>query len=167
MIDDIVRSGGHMTLGSRLKRLGERMQSDVARFMEEVGIGAQPSVPPLLAALYSKETLTIGELVEAVGVSQPGVTRSVGQLERAGLVEIRRTEADRRSKAVALTAEGRDVVARCRRDLWPYIEAAVADVCAGLDGPLLRQLDAIEDALAQKPLDRRAAEMRAMEREDV
>ena len=164
---DIVRRGGHMTLGSRLKRLGERMQSDVARFMEEIGIGAQPSVPPLLAALDSKESLTINELVEAVGISQPGVTRSVGQLERAGLVEIRRMAGDRRSKAVALTAKGRDIVARCRNDLWPYIEAAVADVCAGLDGPLLRQLDAIEDALAEKPLDRRAAEMRAMEREDA
>lgn len=164
---DIVRLGGHMTLGSRLKRLGERMQSDVARFMEEIGIGAQPSVPPLLAALDSKESLTINELVEAVGISQPGVTRSIGQLERAGLVEIRRMAGDRRSKAVALTAKGRDIVVRCRNDLWPYIEAAVADVCAGLDGPLLQQLEAIEDALAEKPLDRRAAEMRAMEREDV
>lgn len=164
---DIVRRGGHMTLGSRLKRLGERMQSDVARFMEEIGIGAQPSVPPLLAALDSKESLTINELVEAVGISQPGVTRSIGQLERAGLVEIRRMAGDRRSKAVALTEKGRDIVARCRNDLWPYIEAAVADVCAGLDGPLLQQLDAIESALAEKPLDRRAAEMRAMEQEDA
>jgi len=164
---DIVRRGGHMTLGSRLKRLGERMQGDVARFMEEVGIGGQPSVPPLLAALEGKESLTINELVEAVGISQPGVTRSIGQLERAGLVEIRRTQNDRRSKAVALTQKGRDLVGRCREELWPYIEAAVADVCAGLDGPLLNQLAAIEEALAEKPLDRRAAEMRAMERDDA
>ncbi|GAB4357297.1 MAG: hypothetical protein Kow0026_17530 [Oricola sp.] len=162
---DIVRRGGHMTLGSRLKRLGERMQSDVARFMGEIGIGAQPSVPPLLAVLDGKETLTISELVEAVGISQPGVTRSIGQLERAGLVEVRRLEGDRRSKAVALTDRGREVVTRCRQDLWPYVEAAVADLCAGLDGPLLRQLDAIEDALAEKPLDRRAAEMRALEQD--
>jgi DNA-binding MarR family transcriptional regulator len=164
---DIVRRGGHMTLGSRLKRLGERMQGDVARFMEEVGIGGQPSVPPLLAALEGKDSLTINELVEAVGISQPGVTRSIGQLERAGLVEIRRTQNDRRSKAVALTQKGRDLVGRCREELWPYIEAAVADVCAGLDGPLLNQLAAIEEALAEKPLDRRAAEMRAMERDDA
>jgi DNA-binding MarR family transcriptional regulator len=164
---DIVRRGGHMTLGSRLKRLGERMQGDVARFMEDVGIGGQPSVPPLLAALDGNESLTVSELVEAVGISQPGVTRSIGQLERAGLVEIRRARNDRRSKTVALTQKGRDLVGRCRAELWPYIEAAVADVCAGLDGPLLNQLEAIEVALAEKPLDRRAAEMRAMERDDA
>jgi len=164
---DIVRRGGHLTLGSRLKRIGERMQADVARFMEDAGIGAQPSVPPLLAALDGKHSLTISELVDAVGISQPGVTRSIGQLERAGLVAIERRQNDRRSKAVALTQKGRDLVARCRRDLWPYVEAAVADVCAGLDGPLLNQLEAIEDALAEKPLDRRASEMRAMERENA
>src|SRR5690554_4034276 len=124
---DILRQKGHLTLGSRLKRIGERMQADVARFMDEAGIAAQPSVPPMLAALDEDGPLTVNELAGALGISQPGVTRAIGQLERAGLVAVERKRSDRRSKAVALTREGRDLVARCRQELWPYVEAAVAD----------------------------------------
>jgi hypothetical protein len=41
------------------------------------------------------------------------------------------------------------------RQVWPRIENAVADLCGQLSGPLLDQLIAIEDGLADKPLDRR------------
>ena len=38
-----------------------------------------------------------------------------------------------------------------KRDVWPRIQEAVADLCADLDGPLLEQLAAIEDGLAAAP----------------
>ena len=72
MVDDIVEQLGHLALGTRLKRLGERMQAETTRFIEASGLPVPASQFPLLAALDRPGGLTVGELAEAVGVSQPG-----------------------------------------------------------------------------------------------
>ena len=155
-MDDAIGQGGLLFLGSRLKRLGERLQADVLRFNEAAGVPLQPSQAPVLAALDRHGPLTIGAIVEALGLSQPSVTRNVARLAELGLVEALRGR-DQRTRTVALTDAGRALMQRSRAELWPRIEAAVAGLCAGLSGPLLGQLAAIEVGLAERSLDRRAA----------
>jgi len=162
MVDDIVEQLGHLALGTRLKRLGERLQAETTRFIDARGLPVPASQFPLLAALDRQGGLTVGELAEAVGVSQPGVTRSVARLAEQGLITVTHESADRRRRSVQLTAAGDDVVARARADIWPHVEAAVVDICDGLDGPLLAQLAEIEARLDATPLDRRAAGRRDM-----
>jgi len=157
MPEDIIGQLGLLTLGSRLKRIGDRMQADVARFVEKSGLSIQPAQYPLLAAIDRNGPLTVSELVEAVGVSQPGVTRSLTRLVEMGLVESSRVHRDQRHRTIALTAAGRDAMERSKREIWPHIEAAVAELCAGLSAPLLGQLGRIEAALEHAPLDQRAA----------
>lgn len=156
MIDDLVRTQSHLFLGTRLKRLGERMQADVLRVIEQAGLPVQPGQYPILAALDHHGRLSVGELVEAIGVSQPGVTRNLSRLVIEGLVQAAPTGEDRRRKVVELTDQGRDLVARSRERVWPFVEAAVRDLCAPLQGSLPDQLDQIEDALSHRSLDRRA-----------
>ena len=104
---------------------------------------------------YIKQAKT-GELAEAVGITQPGVTRSVAQLVQAGLLETEQASDDQRRRIVSLTRQGQKLVASAKREVWPRIRAAVAELCENLDGPLLDQLAAIEDGLAEASLDRRA-----------
>lgn len=161
MREDVVSGRGHLFLGTRLKRIGDRMQGDVARIVEAAGLPIQPAQYPLLAALDRDGPLTVGELVEALGVSQPGVTRSIARLVETGLVEARREGRDQRHKTITLTAAGRAAMERSKREIWPRIEAAVVELCAGLSGPLLEQLGEIEAALDRAPLDERAARAKA------
>lgn len=161
MTEDIVRQLGHLALGTRLKRLGERLQAETTSFIEASGLALPASWFPLLAALDRTGGLTVGELAEAVGVSQPGVTRSVAKLVELGLVGVEaHGSADRRRRSVLLTAAGEDLVGRARDEVWPHVEAAVVDVCEGLEGPLLAQLAELEARLDRVPLDRRAAGLR-------
>jgi DNA-binding MarR family transcriptional regulator len=155
MIEDIVREAGYLTLGSRLKRIGERMQADVQRLCKIHGFDAQASLLPLLAALDKNGTLTVGELVRALGVTQPGVTRSVYLLAAQKLVEVKRAAKDQRCKSVSLTPQGQALVQQSKAELWPQVERAVAIICDGLEGGLLMQLDRLESELMQKPLDQR------------
>lgn len=157
MTDDIVRQLGHLTLGSRLRRIGEQLQADVSRLARAEGIDVPAPFFPMLTALNRAGTMTVGEIAESLGIAQPGVTRSLAQLESMGLVNSARNKTDQRRRMISLTARGADLVARSHKDLWPRVEAAVAELCAGLRGPLLAQLDALEDELARLPLDRRAA----------
>lgn len=158
---DILRARPHLFLGSRLKRLGERMQADVMVVIERAGLPVQPGQYPILAALDANGPLSVGALVEATGVSQPGVTRAIGKLVEAGLVENGPAAKDRRRRTLKLSAAGIDVVARSRTDVWPAVEASVRALCASLDGPLLAQLDAVERSLDVQPLHRRAAASRS------
>lgn len=157
MTQDIIRKLGHLCLGSRLKRIGDRMQADTLRFIESTGLPIQPAQYPLLAAMDLNGPMTVSELVDALGVSQPGVTRNITRLAALGLVDVRKVHRDQRQKTVALTKAGHQIMQRSKREIFPHIEGAVSELCAGLAGPLLQQLGAIEDALAHTPLDRRAA----------
>jgi DNA-binding MarR family transcriptional regulator len=70
----------------------------------------------LLDALDRGTARTVGELAEAAGVTPPTATRMLDVLEREGVVERGRDEADRRVVAITLTPAGRKRV-RARRSL--------------------------------------------------
>ncbi len=161
MIEDVVKELGYLTLGTRLKRLGERLQAQTQVVLEYESVDLPASHFPVLAALDRLGALSVGELTEAVGVSQPGVTRLLDKLVAEGLVSSAQLADDRRVRTVALTRSGRQLIARSKRTAWPMIEAAVADACAGPDAqPLLAALAALEAALAVAPLGVRAERLR-------
>lgn len=155
MTEDILQQLGPVFLGSRLKRLGERMQAGAARVITEAGLPVQPVHMPLLAALDT-QPMSINQLAAAIGISQPGVTRAVAQLTRLGLVQPNRT-ADQRQRVIALTQAGVATAEAARRKVWPQVERAVHMLCDGNPQVLLGQIAALERALADAPLDERAA----------
>lgn len=153
---DVIADGAETFLGSRLKRLAERMQGGASRFVGSLGMEVQPTHMGLLAAL-DRAPMTVGQLVDAVGTSQPGVTRGLGQLIELGLVESARGT-DQRSKTMRLTPAGAAAMVRIKLTVWPRLEQAVKSITDGLSGGFLDQIAAIEAALAEKPLELRAAE---------
>lgn len=155
MVSDLVRDFGLLTLGSRMRRIGERLQADTQRIIEESGLAVQASQYPLLAAIDREGPMTIGELALAVGISQPGITRTVAQLAQQGILQAETSPDDQRRRLIALTQEGSRLVEFSKRNVWPRIRAAVADLCADMGPSLLWQLTALEDGLAEKPLNRR------------
>lgn len=155
MVDDVIRTLGFLCLGTRMKRLGERLQADTQQIIENSGMAVLASQFPYLAAIDRLGPLTIGDLAEAMGVTQPAVTRTVLQLDAAGLTLSEPSPGDQRRKIVRLSDDGRTLVDTASRSVWPQVEAAVRDLCRDLDGPLLSQLAAVEDGLAKRPLAKR------------
>ena len=163
MIEDIVKELGYLALGTRLKRLGERLQAQSQFALERADIDLPASHFPLLAALDRLGTLNVGELTEAVGMSQPGVTRMLDKLAAEGLVQSTQSLADRRVRTIELTKSGRQLVSKAKRVVWPAVEAAVADACAGPARTLLPVLAALEEALKKSPLSARAERLESGE----
>ncbi|HEX4422902.1 MAG TPA: MarR family transcriptional regulator [Kofleriaceae bacterium] len=153
----MIRELGYLALGTRLRRLGERLQAETQRILDDHGLAIQAAQFPLLAAIDRLGPSTIGELAGAIGVSQPAATRAVGLLVEAELVASAIDRDDLRCRRVELAPRGRGLVDAGKRVVWPAIDAAVRDLCARRSGPLLDQLAAIEDGLAEVPLVRRAA----------
>lgn len=155
-MDDVVKELGLLTLGTRLKRLGERLQAQTQEILDAHGAGTPAAHQPALAAIDALGPLTVGDLALALGISQPGATRQLNQLQAAGLVQALQTSTDLRLRTVALTTLGREHVALARHRVWPAVEAAVASACEGHGASLLAMLDALEAALAEWPLPQRA-----------
>jgi DNA-binding MarR family transcriptional regulator len=66
-------------------------------------------------ALFTLERgeLSVGEISAALGLSLPATSRSVDGLAQRGFVVRRESTEDRRSKLVALTPQGREVIEAC------------------------------------------------------
>lgn len=153
MLQDVVASEGAVMLGSRLKRLAERLQAGAERIAVDCGLPTQPSQMPLLTALHRNGSLTVGDLAESAGISQPAVTRILTRLIELDLVEASRDARDQRTRTITLTDKGREAMEQATAVLWPRLRAAVAEVCD--PDAFLAQIAAIEDALATEPLERR------------
>lgn len=164
MPDDVVRELGHLSLGTRLKRIGERLQSQTQRVLDAHELRIQAAQFPFLAAIDRLGPMTVGDVAEAIGVTQPAATRALGQLEDEGLVEIAQARDDQRRKSVTLTKQGKRLVDIGKRDVWPLIDAAVKEACRKLSGSLLEQLAGLEDGLVDDPIDRRAARIHGRRR---
>lgn len=150
---DPIDSEGSVMMGSRLKRLAERLQAGAEAIGRDCGLPTQPAHMPLLNALWRNGPLRIGEAAEAMGVSQPAVTRLANQLSDLGLVTTEDDQADARARRLALTARGRDVMETARTALWPRVRAAMDELCDV--EALLKSVSQLEAALAERPLERR------------
>lgn len=74
-----------------------------------------PSQFPLLKLLEEKGEATVSEVAAYLGMSAAGATGLIDRLVKAGLVDRRRDEADRRLVFAALSAEGKSRLAQARR----------------------------------------------------
>jgi DNA-binding MarR family transcriptional regulator/N-acetylglutamate synthase-like GNAT family acetyltransferase len=152
-MNDVLAAEGAVMLGSRLKRLGERFQAGAERIAADCGLPTQPSQMPLLTALYRRGPMTVGDAVQALGISQPAVTRMLSRLTELGLIKTSRDARDQRSRVVSLSDQGIEAMELATTVLWPRLQAAVDEVC---DAPaMLDLIAATERALAEQALDQR------------
>lgn len=154
---DVIAEMGPAFLGSRLKRLGERMQAGAASVITDAGLPLQPGHMAILAALRSGP-LTIGQLAEVSGTSQPGVTRTIGQLAKLGIVADART-ADQRARLVELTPRGVEAAHRAATEIWPRVGSAAEQLLGDSVSEFMCHLTKIEDALEVASIAQRANQL--------
>lgn len=152
--EDVIAALGYLCLGSRFKRLAERLQADTLAIVSKRSGTVLPGQLPFLAALDRLGPLTIGEMAQAIGISQPGATKSLLQLTKKGLITVTKSREDRRVRVAMLTTAGSELVAQSKADVWVEVEAAARVLCADLNGTILDQLETIEKRLGEKPLHR-------------
>jgi DNA-binding MarR family transcriptional regulator len=158
-MEDILQTLGYLTLGSRLRRIGERLQASTQNYLASRDISVPVAQLPLLATLDRIGPLTVGELSQALRVAQPGVTRMVDKLQKAGLVQSNPDAGDQRIRRISLSAQGRQLVETSKHTVWPLIEAALQAQCAELSGSLIEQLAAFENALTHGDFESRLVHM--------
>lgn len=158
MTRDVLAEMGYLALGSRLKRLAERMQADATKVFADRGLPIQGTHFPLLAALTTYGPMSVTDAVEAVGISQPAVTRIHNALQKLGITTTSRVKGDNRQKLIRLTAKGEALLEELKHDLWPQVRRAAQGLCEGEETDFLSWITRIEGALQERSLHARITE---------
>ena len=155
---DFLNELKELALGSRLKRLTERLQTQAAQIYKSYGLDIQPKWFTLLALLDKRANITIVEASEALGLSQPALTQFSKQLEEQGLVLIAVSSNDSRKREVMLTAKGKSQI-NLMRPIWQAVQQAAVDLCAQNSDDFYQAILLFESKLSQASLIKRTHEL--------
>lgn len=141
------------TFGTQVRRLLELLDGDVVKFYEEAGLDYRPRYTPVMRLLLREGALTVGELAEKSGLTQPAVSQTLREMRKSGLIEDQPTT-DRRVRRIGLTPHGESLRDPLEAQ-WAATKAAGQTLNTGLSYPLSDLLaEAIESLEADPFADR-------------
>lgn len=118
--------------------------------------GLTPTSVAALASIERFGPLTPSELADIERVKRPTVTRTLGCLEREGLIERAPDPADGRSSLIAVNAAGRERLRRLRGRKNAYLARHMRDLSATEIETLERAAEILDRMREGEPRSRRA-----------
>ncbi|RKR04630.1 MarR family transcriptional regulator with acetyltransferase activity [Flavobacterium sp. 90] len=158
---------GKVALGSRLRLMTAMITDDAAKIYESYGMNFMPKWFPVFYTLIEEREITITEIANEIGHSQPSVSKIVQEMIAAGLVEESLKSNDKRRNIVGLTEKGKEFSKELKQQLKD-VEAAVDGLITESTHNLWAALEEWEFLLEQKSLFKRVNEQKKLrESQDV
>ncbi|GAA6184038.1 bifunctional helix-turn-helix transcriptional regulator/GNAT family N-acetyltransferase [Aliiglaciecola sp. NS0011-25] len=151
MNKDFLNELGELALGSRLKRVSERMMADAAAVYQHFDMNIQPKWFTLLALLDRKKQVSVVEAANLLGLTQPALSQFSRQLESRKLIEIQLDTEDSRKRVLSLSTLGHQKVAEMR-PVWAAVDKAAKDLCSEFENHFYASLQTFEKALDKRSL---------------
>lgn len=136
-------------LGTQMRRLLELLDGDLEKIYRDDHPFYTPRYTPVMKALSRHDPLTIKDIADQSSVSHSAASQTVAKLVEHGLVSLApdpAPNADRRSRQVSLTDEGRRLLPWLSRR-WQATTAAADELDQELAFPLSRVLQQAIDHL--------------------
>lgn len=152
--DDLIAAYGSGGVGAQLRRLSERIDREAHSVYKLVGLHFEQRWVGVLILLIEREAATVGELAQALRITQPSVSQTLHSLRTAKLVSSVRDPGDPRRRIQRLTKSGLALVEKARPVWEALIKVAQELDSVGIDivTPLVR----IEHELDKESLMNRA-----------
>lgn len=98
---------GVVALGSRLKRLSDKLSADAANVFKHFGEKQHPRWFTLFSLLGKHGAVGVVEASQRLGLTQPAISQFSKEMQEAGLVAITRDREDSRKRVLSLTELGK------------------------------------------------------------
>ncbi|MFQ3192571.1 MAG: DNA-binding MarR family transcriptional regulator/ribosomal protein S18 acetylase RimI-like enzyme [Paraglaciecola sp.] len=155
MQHDFLNELAELALGSRIKRMSERMLGSASDIYQEFGLNINPKWFTLMALLYvkdnKKQVLTIVEASNLLGLSQPALSQFSQQLQNQKLIKIIKDPSDSRKRILSLTPQGRKQVKEMK-PIWNAVQQAAIDLCTEHNNDFYRSLLLLEKSFSSESL---------------
>jgi len=155
MQQDFLNELAELALGSRLKRMSERMLANASDVYQEFGMNINPKWFTLMALLDAKDSnkqvLSIVEASSMLGLSQPALSQFCKELQNEKLIKIVKDQSDSRKRILSLTAKGRERVQQMK-PIWEAVQLAAVDLCTEHNNDFYRSLLLFEKSFSRQSL---------------
>lgn len=152
---------GVLALGSRLRRLSDKIMADGALVYQQAGISFDPKWFPVFKLLSTESPLGIMEIASKLEISHPYVIKLIKSLESNGYVENTSHSKDARKRAIKLSKTG---ISLCDslEPIWADISRTMESVLREHKNGLYTNLIEMEKLLEDQSLDQRVAQTRKL-----
>lgn len=141
LIMDFYRQTGKMALGSRLRRLSERLTEDASKIYALYDVALDPKWFPVFYVLSYQEDTSITEIANIIGHSHPSVSQIVKEMKKKGMLLTDKSGHDARVNVARLSDQG--------KNLLPKIEIQYQDVTQAVDDLLSNAHDDLWNAVEE------------------
>ncbi|MBZ4033965.1 helix-turn-helix domain-containing GNAT family N-acetyltransferase [Flavobacterium sp. 17A] len=150
---------GKAALGSRLRLMTAAVTDDAAKIYELYGVDFVPKWFPVFYTLAEEREITITEIANEIGHSQPSVSKIIQEMIAAGLVEESSKTEDKRKNNVVLSEKGIAISQIVKQQLED-IDVAIESLISEAKHNLWAALEEWEFLLEQKSLIKRVSEQK-------
>lgn len=158
---------GVAALGSRLRRLGDKLADEAAQVYSLYGTDLQPRWFPVVHVLGEREAESVTAIAEEIGHTHASVSQIVSEMVAQGHAVQQKGRKDGRKTYVSLTPKGRAAQATMKEQLKD-VRDAVNALLGESKADLWRALGDFETALAHQSLPQRVQqEKKRREGQDV
>ena len=155
---DLINHLGELALGSRLKRLSDRIMRDGSRIYQANDIEFEPKWFPVFYLLSEAAPLGVTELSQQLGVTHAAVSQTVRELLQKKLITGIKDRNDGRRRLLSLSKKGLELLPRIK-DLWNDIAIAFHRMINEHQYNILDSLQEVEQSFMESSLDERVAQI--------
>ncbi len=146
-----VKSLGLLALTSRMRLLVDYFTDEVETIYRAHGIDFKPKWFTLFSLIATRTDLTLTDASVLIGQTHANVHHNASEMAKAGILKIRHSRTDGRSKTLSLTAAGGSLYEKLL-PIWEKMHHRLLEIDASCGHQILPTFEALETALSQKPL---------------
>lgn len=143
---DRMQLAGSLSLGSRLKRLSDRLMQDVTEIYGAQDIPLNPSYFPLFNLLLQNGAMSVTHAAEMLGVSHPAISKLARKMISEGWMDKQTDPMDERRQQMYLTEQSEQLLDQIQ-PVWHQIRSYLDEFMAEQDHHLLLALNEFEEKL--------------------
>lgn len=157
---------GALALGSRFKRLADRLHQEVAQIYATQNIDFETRWFPIFNLLGQQGEMAITDVANRIGVSHPAVNQIAQEMIEAKLVVAKPDKADKRKRLLSLSTKGTRLFEELLKT-WRLINLSICEAIYDADETLLPAIEKFETALSANSLLRRFQENQELLKADA
>lgn len=151
---------GSAVLGSRLRLLSERLLTDASEVFALFGVDLKTKWFPVFHFIVTHPSASVTDVAEGIGLSHPGVIKTLKELKAAGLIQEKKDPNDGRRRLLIISPKGEEVAEKIQRPMRAA-RAVMDEIILATDHDLIKALDNLEEHLDRRSfLDRMRAQKR-------
>lgn len=154
---NLVKQLGSLAFGTRLRLLTDKFLQDGAKVYGGEGLDFEPRWFTLFYLVSTKSPLSITEITDELGYSQPAITQIANIMIKKGLLKVVKDRSDTRKKMLILSAKGLALLPKLK-PIWKAFEDAIDELFLAVGSDVLSVVEKLENEVEEKDIYTRVTE---------